>query len=200
MPDSLTIKTVTGRGIEKYLHDLASLRIEVFREFPYLYDGSLEYEKSYLETYIQSDQSIAVLVLDGDAVVGASTGLPMADETEEFQRPFRESGYDVDSIFYCGESILKKEYRGRGLYRSMFEEREQHAVGLGNFSTICFCAVQRPVDHPLRPNNYQSLDPVWEKFGYRKQPELTTTYRWKDIDEESETDKTMVFWVKELGL
>ena len=46
MPDSLTLKTETGRGIEKYLHDLAKLRIEVFREFPYLYDGSPEYEKN----------------------------------------------------------------------------------------------------------------------------------------------------------
>jgi len=199
MPDSLTIKSVTGRGIEKYLHDLATLRIEVFREFPYLYDGSLEYEKRYLETYIRSDQSIAVLVLDGDTVVGASTGLPMADETEEFQRPFKENVYNVDTIFYCGESILKKKYRGRGLYRSMFEGREQHATDPGNFSTICFCAVQRSDDHPLRPENYQPLDPVWEKFGYRKQPELTTKYHWKDINEESESDKTMVFWVKELG-
>ena len=198
MPDSLTLKTETGRGIEKYLHDLAKLRIEVFREFPYLYDGSLEYEKTYLETYTQSAQSIAVLVFDGDQLVGASTGLPMDHEEDDFKRPFTQQGYDPETVFYCGESILKEEFRGRSIYRRFFEERELHAQRLGGFQRICFCAVQRPDSHPLRPNNYQPLDPVWQKFGYKKHPDLTTTYRWKDVDEDSESEKTMVFWMKEI--
>ncbi len=198
MTDLLTIKTETARGIEKYLHDLAELRIEVFREFPYLYDGSLDYEKTYLETYFKSDQSVAVLVFDGDQLVGASTGLPLDHEEDNFKRPFLEHGYDPATIFYCGESILKKEYRGRGIYRRFFEERESHARQLNGIQTICFCAVQRPDDHPLRPESFQSLDPIWQIFGYKKRPWLTTTYRWKDVDEESETDKTMVFWMKEI--
>ena len=198
MPDSLNIKTETGRSNEKYLHDLAKLRIEVFREFPYLYDGSPEYEKTYLETYIQSAQSIAVLVFDGDQLVGASTGLPMDHEEEDFKRPFTQQGYDPETVFYCGESILKKEYRGRGIYRRFFEGRELHAKRLGGFQRICFCAVQRPDSHPLRPNSYQPLDPIWQKFGYKKHPELTTTYRWKDVDEDSESEKTMVFWMKDI--
>ena len=198
MPDSLTLKTETGRGIKKYIHDLAKLRIAVFREFPYLYDGSPEYEKTYLETYIQSAQSIAVLVFDGDQLVGASTGLPMDHEEDDFKRPFTQRGYEPETIFYCGESILNEEFRGRGIYRRFFEERESHAQRLGGFQRICFCAVQRPDSHPLRPNNYQPLDPIWQKFGYEKHPELTTTYRWKDVDEDSESKKTMVFWMKEI--
>lgn len=195
----ISIKTVAGRDLEPFITDLAHLRIEVFREFPYLYDGSLEYELSYLNTYLQSSQSIAVLVYDDGRLVGASTGLPMNHEEEEFKRPILKGGYDPASVFYCGESILKKEYRGRGIYRKFFDERESHAKQLGGFNTICFCAVQRPADHPLRPDDYRPLDPVWKKFGYKKHPEFTTTYRWKDIDEESESDKTMVFWMKEIG-
>lgn len=198
MQHSLSIKTVTGPDIEPYTNDLALLRIEIFREFPYLYDGSLEYEKSYLDTYIQSDRSIAVLVFDNDNLVGASTGLPMEDEEEDFKRPFVDKDYDPATVFYCGESILKKKYRGRGIYSRFFEERESHAKRLGEFRWICFCAVQRPADHPLRPDNYQPLDPIWQKYGYDKHPELTTTYRWKDIDEEPESDKTMEFWMKEI--
>ncbi|REL37830.1 GNAT family N-acetyltransferase [Rhodohalobacter sp. SW132] len=198
MQSSLSIKTVTGSRLMPYTDSLASLRIEVFREFPYLYDGSQEYELSYLKTYLNSENSIAVLVMDGDQVVGASTGLPMTDEEEDFRRPFQKHGLNPENYFYCGESILKREYRGRGIYRRLFEERESHAKKISGIHFTCFCAVQRPDDHPLRPDDYQPLDPIWQKYGYKKKPELRTTYRWKDIDEESESDKIMVFWVKEI--
>lgn len=197
--DTLSITTVTGTDLKPFITDLAQLRIEVFREFPYLYDGDLDYEESYLDTYLQSDKSIAVLVFDKGRLVGASTGLPMDHEVEDFKRPFLEQCHDPSTVFYCGESILKKEYRGRGIYRRFFEERESHAKRLGGFRTICFCAVHRPADHPLRPEDYRPLDPIWQKFGYEKHPELTTTYRWKDIDEELESDKVMVFWLKKIG-
>ncbi len=146
-----------------------------------------------------SNPTKVLLVFDDDQLVGASTGLPMDHEVEDFKRPFLEQGYDPSTVFYCGESILKKEYRGRGIYRRFFEERESHAKRLGGIRTICFCAVQRPAEHPLRPDHYQPLDPVWQKFGYEKQPELTTTYRWKDVDEELESGKKTVFWMKEIG-
>ncbi len=197
-PSSHTIKVVHGKKIEPHLEALASLRIEIFREFPYLYDGSIEYERNYLKTYTGSTESIAVLVFDGDQMVGASTGLPLGDETDEFKAPFLQHDHNPEHIFYCGESILKRNYRGRGIYSTFMNEREKHARRLNRFKTICFCGVVRPDNHPLRPNNFQPLDPVWKKFGYQKQPELTTYYHWKDLNEESESAKKMVFWLKEL--
>lgn len=142
-------------------------------------------------------------MFDGDRLVGVSTGLPLADEEEEFKQPFIKQGYDPENVFYCGESILLKEYRGQGIYSRFFNEREVHARQLGGINWISFCAVQRPADHPLRPKDYQPLDHIWQTYGYTKHPEMTTTYRWKDIDRESESDKTMVFWgkgIKQIGL
>lgn len=141
---------------------------------------------------------MVVLVLDGDRVVGATTGLPLDAETEEFKKPFLAHGYDPARIFYCGESVLLKEYRGRGIYPRFFAEREGHARALGRFDWCSFCCVQRPADHPRRPPDYQPLDPVWSKFGYVKHPELVTTYTWKDLDEDHESPKPMVFWLKSL--
>lgn len=198
MSDNLQIKTFKGSEITPYIPDLAQLRIEIFRDFPYLYDGSIQYEENYLKTYTQSPNSLAVIVFDGDHAVGVSTGLPMEDEAEEFKKPFLKQGYNPEEIFYCGESILKNQYRGRGIYSRFFKEREDHAKRLGRFKTICFCGVVRPEEHPLRPKEYQPLDPIWKKFGYTKYPELTTTYVWKDIDKEKETGKEMVFWLKQL--
>ena len=41
------IESVRGREIKNYLDDIASLRINVFKEFPYLYDGCINYERKY---------------------------------------------------------------------------------------------------------------------------------------------------------
>jgi len=194
----LVIKTVSGDGIKPFLSDIARLRITVFREFPYLYDGSAEYEQRYLETYVQSANSLAVLVMAGLNVVGVSTGIPLADETEEFQRPFLDRGSDPSGIFYCGESLLLPEYRGKGIYKSFFREREEHARRLKQFNKICFCAVVRPDDHPLKPDSYRPLDSIWESFGYRKTTGFTMAYSWKDIDKKQEDEKRMVFWMKDL--
>jgi GNAT superfamily N-acetyltransferase len=200
MSDPITIKRFTGHNpdLPRYLPDLARLRIQVFRDFPYLYDGSYEYEEKYLKTYTDCPDSVIVLVLDGDRVIGATTGLPMDAETPEFRKPFLEHGYDPGKIFYCGESVLLKEYRGRGIYPRFFEEREGHARALGRFDLCCFCCVQRPENHPRRPADYQPLDRIWSKFGYVRHPEINTTYTWKDLDEAGESPKPMVFWLKSL--
>jgi hypothetical protein len=198
MSATITIESLSGKAIEDYIPDLARLRIEVFRDFPYLYEGNLEYEEKYLRTYVESPESIVVLARDGERVVGASTGLPMEHETEEFQKPFREQGYDPGRIFYCAESVLLTEYRGRGIYKKFFEGRESHALRLSRFDYCAFCCVQRPADHPLRPSDYVPLDAVWARFGYVKHPELIAYYAWKDVGESEETLKPMVFWIKSL--
>lgn len=195
----ISLQTVHGKQIEKYLRAIAQLRIEVFREYPYLYDGSIEYEENYLKTYINSGRSIGVLAFYNQDLVGVSTGLPLNDETPEFRAPFSAAGLETDHIFYCGESIIHKNYRGRGIYPHFIRLREQYALSLQIFSMICFCAVTRPENHPLKPIDYSPLDSVWQKFGYQKQQGLTTAYRWKDIDNEYETDKKMIFWTKKLA-
>ncbi len=196
--DTFTFKRVSGADIAPYVQDLARLRIEVFREFPYLYDGDEDYERRYLQTYVKSPRSLAVLVYDGAELIGASTGLPMADETVEFQKPFRDHGYDVAKIFYCGESVLRKAYRGRGIYKHLFQAREQHAASLPGIELCTFCGVRRPPDHPLRPSDYVPLNAIWQRFGYSERPELETQYVWKDIDAAEPTAKTMRFWTKPL--
>ncbi|GGX57878.1 GNAT family N-acetyltransferase [Saccharospirillum salsuginis] len=194
---SLRTVVVKGPGLEPWLQAVSELRIRVFRDFPYLYDGSLDYERNYLQTYVDSDTALCVLALDGDRVVGASTGLAMADETDEFRRPLDEAGLHVDSVFYCAESVLLPEYRGHGLYRAFFEAREAHARALGKTVSV-FCAVKRPDDHPLKPRDYQPLDPVWRRFGYRPEARIQATFPWKDIDQPVETDKPLMFYRKVL--
>jgi GNAT superfamily N-acetyltransferase len=198
MSDSLHLQRLSGAAIDVWLPELARLRIQVFREFPYLYDGSAAYEEKYLKTYVDAPDSVMVLVRDGERVVGASSGLPLEAEPPNVIEPFLAHGYDPRRIFYYGESVLLPEYRGRGLGKRFFEEREAHARGLGRFEIACFCAVQRPVDHPRRPAGYAPLDALWNRQGFVRHPELHTTFSWRDLDEDQASPKPMVFWLKSL--
>lgn len=195
---SIETRRFSGNDAHPYIKDLARLRIEVFREFPYLYAGSPGYESDYLRTYLGVPDSVVVIALDGGNVVGVSTGLPLVAETDNVKQPFVKHGRDPEKVFYFGESVLQRAYRGKGLGVRFFEEREAHVRSCARFDFTAFCAVQREVDHPRRPADYVPLDDFWIRRGYRKHPELSTTFSWQDLDEASESQKPMVFWLKRI--
>ncbi|WP_408034104.1 GNAT family N-acetyltransferase [Thiorhodovibrio winogradskyi] len=178
---------------------VAALRIAVFREYPYLYDGDNKYETRYLHTYSESPDSIIVLATDGEEVVGASTAVPMRHAPDEAREPFAAFGINPDRVFYLGESILYPQYRGRGIGSRFFEERERHAARLGGFDYHAFCAVERPHDDPRRPMDFRSLHAFWNRKGYYREPRLYTSFYWREIGEARESPKPMVFWLKPVG-
>jgi GNAT superfamily N-acetyltransferase len=195
---SLLFRTKKGGEIASIFDDLANLRITVFRDYPYLYEGSVAYEKEYLKTYAQSERAFLFAVYDGTDLVGATTAIPLVDETAEIRRPFEQTSEDISHIFYFGESILLPAYRGLGLGHRFFDEREAHARSFGTFKTTCFCAVEREENHLARPINYRPNDNFWLKRGYRKQDSLRSIMDWPDIGESVSTPKVMVYWLKEL--
>ena len=195
----LTFFHKTGAEFTSIFDDLAALRIAVFRDFPYLYEGNIAYEKEYLQTYANSERSFLFAVYDGSKMVGATTCIPLTDETAEVQAPFLQAGIPLDRVFYFGESILLPSYRGLGLGHRFFDEREAHARHFGSYSMTCFCAVDRPIDHVLRPQNYQPLDTFWSKRGYSKRTDLQSNFEWLDIGTEQPSTKKMIYWVKPLS-
>ena len=98
----VSLRGRSGDQIRPCADDRARLRIEVFRHCPYLYDGAMYYDCKYLDTYARSPESLFVLALDGESVVGAATGIPMDHETDEFKGPVIEQGVKRDKIFYFG--------------------------------------------------------------------------------------------------
>lgn len=193
----LRIDSLTGAAARAVFDDLARLRITVFRDYPYLYDGDLAYERRYLETYANSAGGVVVAAFDGDRVVGAATGLPLADEPAHVAAPFATAGIDPAGVFYLGESVLLPEYRGRGLGHAFFDGREAQAARLG-LKTCAFCAVVRPAGHPRRPAGWRPLDPFWTARGYTCRPDMETTFSWRDLGDAGETAKPMRFWLRTL--
>lgn len=193
----LAIETLSGETTRPVIGQLAALRVEVFREFPYLYEGDPKYERTYLAKYAGIPDGTIVVARDGADVVGASTALPLAKAGDDAARPFLAAGIDLNSVYYFGESVLRRSYRGRGLGVAFFERREARAKELG-FETAAFCAVERPPDHPRRPKDYVPLDAFWAKRGYTRRPDLSTNFTWQDLDGRAESPKPMVFWTKRL--
>lgn len=197
MTPAFTYEELHGDTLRPHLRELGGLRIAVFREYPYLYDGDLDYEERYLETYVRSPRSLVVLLRHGDRLVGATTCLPMADESPEFQVPFLAAGYDLGEVFYFGESIILPECRGQGAGHEFFRRREEHAQRSGPYRYTAFCAVDRAADHPLRPAGYAPLNAFWTRLGYAKRPELKCQLEWKETGEDAASAKTLSFWLKE---
>ncbi len=196
---ALRIETLTGAAIGPWLADLGRLRTVVFRDWPYLYAGNDRYETDYLRTYERCPLAAVVVAFDGETPVGASTCLPLADETANITAPFRERGLDPARFFYFGESVLLPAYRGRGAGVAFFAAREAHARRVSDAAFACFCAVIRPPERPARPHGHVPLDRFWRHRGFVSYPDLTCTMRWTDIGEPDETEKRLSFWIKSLS-
>jgi GNAT superfamily N-acetyltransferase len=196
--DEPAVATCSGPDLAAAIPEIAALRVQVFRAWPYLYDGDAAYEEAYLRPYLRSPRAAVVLARRGGRIVGASTCLPLADETDNIQAPILARGWDPADFFYFGESVLLPELRGRGVGVAFFEHRQAHARAVANCRFACFCAVLRPDNHPARPPGFVPLDEFWTRRGFVRRPDLTCEISWKDLGETAETAKRLVFWMKSL--
>lgn len=55
--NDLKIRALIGMEANPFIRDLAGLRIKLFREYLYLYNGALEYEEHHLKSYTDSGES-----------------------------------------------------------------------------------------------------------------------------------------------
>ena len=195
---SATLQDFSGPDFAPHVDALAALRIEVFSDWPYLYDGDTAYEAEYLRAYTESPDAIIVAAWDGGRLVGAATGAPMEDHAEDFGAPLEGAEFDLADVFYFGESVLLPAYRGQGIGHAFFDHREAAARRLRR-RYACFCAVIRPDTHPARPSDYRPLDTFWRKRGYTPRDDITASFGWRDVGETVETEKPMRMWLRRLS-
>ena len=195
---SVHIEPLTGDDAIALLPSLAQLRIDIFREYPYLYDGDLDYEEKYLHSLATSKDAIIVGAYQDDRLVGASTGAPLITQQEAFQAPFDGRGISLEEVFYFGESVLLPEFRGRGFGHAFFDEREDHARSLEGIRVCAFCSVIRPEEHPAKPSDYRPHDRFWQKRGSSILEDAVASFAGREVGDAEESEHPMQFWMRPL--
>ena len=196
LAEGMRVAPLTGEALIAALPDLARLRIAVFRDWPYLYEGDPAYERDYVRAYAESANALVAGAFDGARIVGAATAAPMEDHAAEFGAALRAVGREPAEILYFGESVLDRAYRGRGVGHAFFDAREAHARALGR-RWCCFCAVIRDPADPRRPADYSPLEPFWRKRGYSRVEGAEASYSWREIGAEAEAEHAMAVWMRE---
>lgn len=171
----------------------------VFRDWPYLYDGAEDYERRYIATYAASPNAAIIVARDGGTIVGASTCLPLADETAAMQADFRAADFDPATVFYFGESVLLPAYRGRGAGVAFFTAREAQARAAKAAVFAAFCSVIRDPADPRRPDDAVPLDDFWRHRGYAPHPGLICRMHWREHGGADEVENRLQVWLKPLG-
>ncbi len=197
----IRLESLYGPHAKSRISMLASFRIHYFREFPYLYDGTMEYEMTYLDGFFNHPEACLIIGWDGERAIGVSTSIPLISDYEiarDAETLFSQSSLEAQDFMYFGEIILVPEYRGQGLFARIFAEQELEAARKG-YSGTCFLAVERDRDHPLWPEGYVQPWEKWIHLGYRKTP-MVTDFNWPTLQRTGisvDQQNPMAFWVKE---
>lgn len=192
----MRLETLDGAAARAVLPALARLRIAVFAEWPYLYDGDAAQEEAYLATLLAGRDAAIVVAREGEEPVGMATCQPMGESYATVQAAFRRRGLDPTRFCYFGESVLLPAFRGRGIGLGFFAAREAHARRLGLQATA-FCSVVRNANDPRRPHGYTPLDGFWRRRGYVPRPDLSCVFHWREPGDAAETPHALGFWLKD---
>ncbi len=194
----IRIRTFTGAAMAEAMAAFQRLHVEVFYDWPYLYQGSVASEP-YISSYMAHPRAALFLASAEGQPVGAATCLPLGDETANVQAPFIARGWDLRQFFYFGEGIVLQQWRGKGLGVRFFQLRESHARAVSTAEFAVFCSVRRPLDHPLRPAEPHTNDAFWRRRGYAPLPGVCCAMTWPDRGEAQASQHTLDFWIKSLN-
>lgn len=194
---ALTERVLTGTAIAEVLDEVATLRLEIFREYPYLYQGRRDDELAYLGSYAEVPDSCVMLACDGSIIIGALTGMPLIHDAQ-IRDVFAGTRVSIEGAYYVGELLFHPAYRNGGLGQRLLARLERHVRSLGGYRTLVCATVERSDDHPLRPRDYIPITRFLARTGFARLPGVTTRFIWRETDG-VKRDHPMQFWGKELS-
>jgi len=194
----LTGTLLTGDVIASALDDLATLRLSIFEEYPYLYQGERAHELAYLRSYVEKPESCVIVARDGAQVVGAATGMPLIQEDAQLRDAVAETGMALEQIYYVGELLFLPAWRNRGLGLKLLAQMEGHIRALGRYRTLACATVERPDDHPSRPQTYTPITRFLARTGFVRLSGSVAHFAWRETDG-VRRDHAMQFWFKPLN-
>lgn len=192
------IKILVGNQIEEIIPFWAHLRLVYFREYPYLYDGTLDAELAYCkEVMSYKDAAIAVAYCD-EQPIGLLSGSSLVNFEDHFGNAegFKTAHLDATTFYYFGEGIVLPDHRNKGLGTQLSKQLESWVITQG-YTNGCFVSESHET-HPLKPHNYKEHDSLWHALGYEK-TDISVTFSWNTIQPDGSSrnqDHSMPYWIK----
>ncbi len=191
-----------GNEIEPYIPLVSQMRIEEFKNYPYLYQGNMKYEAEYLKGFTREPRACLIAAFQKNLVVGFTTGMPLKSEVDilsEIETKFNEKNLSAATYYYFGEFIVLKEARSKGIAGEMERQISKLAKNW-KYENTCLATVVRQNDHPSKPKNFVSCDNVWFNLGYEKL-NLDIEYHWPMLTKNNDIEdckNVLEFWAKKL--
>lgn len=199
---NIKIKAYFGKDIIQWIDQMAELRLSEFKEFPYLYSGSMAIEKNYLSCYAKEEHGLFLIAFDNEDIVGIASGIPLVKSSEVVPGAleiFHKNKIDTEYYYYFGEFIVRPEYRNKGIFSKLFFDECEIVKKLG-YKSACLMTVDREYNHPQKPINYRNADEIWMEFGFAK-TNYKLTQQWPTImanGEIHDIKHSLTFWIKDI--
>ena len=189
----LELRALEGPVAARWLDDIVRIRVELYREFPYLYDGDAAREALCLRTYLECGEAVFLAAFDGDRMAGFSSSIPLAMEDEALTEPFRRAGLDPADYLYIGEMLVEAPWRS---WKLLWEHKKYHEARARalHLKYVAMVTVDRAENHPLRPRRYKPLEHIIHYCGYEKIRDLSVSMRWPRADSGSERANRLSVW------
>lgn len=126
------------------LNQLGNLFEECFSEPPWNEFFSPGEGTEFIKTLNEKRDSVFVATLVESVVVGCAIGYNLIDHAD-VSRIVREKKGRVSHVFYAAELFVKREFRGQGIARTLYEKRKALATGLGYNKFCVRTSVNQPV-------------------------------------------------------
>ena len=195
---SIAIEVLKGNEVIPHLKRLIEIRLSFYRDYPYLYDGSIEDEENYLRMYGNSENTLLVVAKRDDEVVGAILGLPLPESPEENKEAFQDLEISPEDLFYLGDNIVIRELKIGNVQEQMYHQFEGAVNHLKKYRGIVVCEIERDVNDPKKITNDTFYEFAWHTQGFIREPNQIVNFSWKEIGDSKSSNHHMVFWRKSL--
>ena len=195
-------KISKGDDLKELIPEISKARLELFKEFPYLYEGTYEDELKYLNEFVNNPKSIILTVHKENKLIAFVTATAVEsgfELTEAIKDLMQKQGLDTSKYFYISEMMVYPEFRSFELQNQLKKDIENYARE-NSYTMTCFLSVFRENNHPLRPQDYKEISRLWKFNKYRK-TNISVKFEWNTVQKDSEAklmNNQLDLWEKEL--
>lgn len=176
--------------------------MQMYQEFPYLYQGNDSYEHDYTKMYHDVAHAVMAVASVENTYVGMALGLPVyAVDFVPLGALLQEKGYCPQQVFYISDVIVQEKYRKLGIATQLMRVMQEQALSWG-YTSLCLATVVRDSSHPLCPSTFQSSDRLWLKLGFLKTDILLEPIIWPTVQPDGTVQdyaNSMVLWIKSIS-